>query len=145
MSRVVGYALAAVAVVLIIVYGSIALYRGSWDLANANAVRSNALAQKNANAQQKIIQHGSAMQAGLKDDFDNQFTAETGLTATIAQTPAAGQQPIIDQRLAIANKMCADASQMDSVRDLGAASVTWVHTHCAGPVVAANDSLRKGS
>jgi hypothetical protein len=135
----------AVAAVLVVVYGSVALYRGSWALTNANAARSYALAQKNANREQHIIQHGVGMQSGLISDYNNQDSAFTGITVQLVQVSAAQRQPLIDQRLAIANKMCADAAGLDSLGDIGAAGKTWVQKNCTGSVVSVSSSLRKGS
>jgi hypothetical protein len=99
---------------------------------------------KSVNRQASVIQHSLAYQTGQLTDLENSYTTVVSMAYQIQTAPKAGQQALIDQRLAIANEACAAASNITTVT-IPAADKTWVAANCSGSSVSTGSSLRKGS
>ena len=123
-----------VAVVVVVLAGVVTFvgWHANWWFTSQNIARTN-----------HAIQAGYANQTGLLSDFDNTYSQVVGMGPQITQAPAAARQGLIDQRLALAGKACADAAQITI--PLGAGNRAWVNANCSGSSVSAGSSLRKGS
>lgn len=136
-----GIVAAIVAVCAIVLAGAVVVggWQAGWWFTTQNAHRQGQI----RNIQAHSIQSGYAAQSGLLSDFGNKYTEIQGIAVQIQQAPAAQRQALIDQRLAIANQMCADAAQISI--SIGPANRAWVKKNCSGSAVSAGSSLRKGS
>lgn len=121
--RVVGYVLGAIAAVAIIIYGSFALYTGSW-----------ALSESIANHQAHVIHHGYEYQSTLarqiNKDIAGVLTDKTQLD-NLAADP--GSQVYIDQRARLASDagdVCQEADQVTSVEEVGPNAFKFIQANC---------------
>jgi Spy/CpxP family protein refolding chaperone len=133
---------AALLVVLAVAYGCVAIYRGSWMLANANAKRSFALQQKNTNRQNQIAVQGNANQQGQLAALDND--KQTITVIEVQQLPGTQGQfrkQLIAQILGTGGDACKAAAQITSM-ELGS-DRSWVRQNCQGGSLSPTSSLYK--
>lgn len=120
----------------ILVYGSFALYEGSWSLAKHNTQHSLEIQQQVANGQASIAANGWNYQSMLGSEITNGIDAVDHDTTDIASAKAQGltsyADSLIAQRSFDASKVCDQASQINGTLPPGMFQTTWINTNCDG-------------
>jgi hypothetical protein len=111
------------------------LHLFGWGLTNDNIRRTD-----------QAVANDPGAQAAFVSSFNTDYGFVVQITSEIEQVNGNVPQATIDQRLAYANKACADAAKL--LPPLGfrqQIDTSWVTAHCAGAVVKPGDQLRVGS
>lgn len=136
MGKVIAFIAGAVVLVGVIVYGSFAIYEGSWSLASHNLSHSLQLQQQNANGQASIVQNGWNYQTTLGQQIVSGITGVYHDTTSIDQYKAAGDTTSatneINQRAYDAGQVCYLVSQVNSALPKENPDTTWADTNCSG-------------
>ncbi len=134
----------AVLAVLVIVYGSMALYRGSWDLANANAARSYQLAQKNTNRQAHIDQSNYGAQKGFQAAVEQNISAAVGDVAQIPGAPDGAALKV--EAINAGDKACYWANQLvPSALPIPPQMEGWIKANCSFGTLSLHSPIRSGT
>ena len=134
---------AGVLVVLAVVYGSVAIYRGSWDLANANAARSYNLQQKNTNRQAHIDHSNYGAQMGFQTAVEQNIAAAVGDVAQIAGAPDGAYLKV--EAIDAGDKACYWANQLvPSALPIPAQMNSWIKANCSFGTLSLRSPIRSG-
>jgi hypothetical protein len=117
-------------VIVVLVYGSIALYRGSWDLATANVKRAGALARVQASQSNSVIQNQYNVQQGYQQAITNYVSQIDILVTGMAQNPAPGAARA--QMIRLGDDACAEAIKLTRSVPVPPAMQTWIKQNCDG-------------
>jgi len=136
MGRIFAWVVGVVVVVGLLVYGSFALYEGSWSLASHNLSHSLQLQRQNANGQAQNAQAGWNYQTTLGQRIVTDIDAVNHDTTSIDEYTAAGGAANLqtaadekNQRQTDAGEVCALAIQVNAVLP-PSSNTTWIHTNC---------------
>lgn len=122
--RIVGYVLGAVALVAGLIYGSFALYEGSWTLSESVA-----------NHQAHVIHHGYEYQSTLARQINKDIAlvlTDKQQLDTMAAVP--GNQEYTDQRARMqsdGNDVCQEADQVTSLEEVGQNAWSFIQANCS--------------
>lgn len=134
--RIAGWIAAAFVALGIIVYGSFAIYEGSWSLASHNLKHSLALQQQNANGQASIAANGWNYQTMLGQQIvngiDNVYHDTTSIAAYLKSGDTSDATAVTGQRAYDAGQVCYDASQVNSALPLENPNTAWINQNCDG-------------
>lgn len=133
---------AAIAAILIVIYGSVALYRGSWELTRANAARSYQLQKLNTDRQTQILHDSYSYQSATASDLTHKISDITDETTQMDGISPSSLQwsDLHAQRLGEAKLACADAVQLTRVPS---AQAGWVRQNCLAGTVSPASPLEK--
>ena len=125
MLKIVGFVVSTVLGVAVIVYGSFALYEGSWSLAQHNANHRAELVINGFNYQSTLGQQITAnIQAVAHDTTDIGNAQSQGLSDTVSN--------LKDQRQADAETVCQEANQINGSLPSGLFQTSWINANCSG-------------
>lgn len=132
MARIVAVIVSAAFIVAVIVWGSFALYEGSWDLAKHNVQHSLQIQQQQANGQASIAANGWNYQTMLGQEITKGIQNVTDDSTSIIQ---AGNNPNVvsqlkSQREADANTVCDEATQINGSLPQGQYQTKWIAANC---------------
>jgi hypothetical protein len=136
MGRIIAGIVGIVVFVAVVVYGSFALYEGSWSLASHNLNHSLQLQRQNANGQAQNNQAGWSYQTTLGERIVTDINAVNHDTTSIDQYTAAGGATNLqtaadekNQRQTDAGEVCALAVQVNAALP-PSSNTTWIRTNC---------------
>lgn len=139
MSRIAGWFAVAVIALAVIVYGSFALYEGSWSLASHNLNHSLQLQRQNANGQAQNAQAGWNYQTMLGQQIVQGIDDVNHDTTSLDQYQAAGNSTMVTdekgQRAYDAGQVCYKVSQVNGVLPKEDPNTHWVDINCSGGVL----------
>lgn len=137
--RVAGWIAAAVLIVVFTVYGSFALYEGSWSLASHNLNHSLELQKQNANGQAQNAATGWNFQTMLGRQIVAGIDNVQHDTTSIDEFKQAGNtQSATDetgQRAYDAGNVCDLATQVNGSLPQASPNTAWINTNCSGGVL----------
>jgi NOL1/NOP2/fmu family ribosome biogenesis protein len=125
-----------VMLVAVLVYGSFALYEGSWSLAAHNQQHSLELQQKQANGEASIAvsswNYQTMLGQQITKGIDN-VTIDTTQIGTATQQYGSNSIEVTDlksQREADGNTVCTQAEQVNGTLPSGMFQTTWIDKNC---------------
>lgn len=141
--RVFGYIAAAVLIVVLVVYGAVAIAKGSWDFANWNAAKSYQLAQKNQVRQNHLIQSNSMVQQGYQQAISQDVEA---VVSDIAQMPGAPDGAALKtEAINAGDHACAEALKLDpSAYPVPHDMAAWIKANCSVGNLSPGSPIRSG-
>lgn len=138
-ARIAGIIAAIVFVLAVVVYGSFAIYEGSWSLTAHNVKHGLEIQQQVANGQASIAANGWNYQSMLGQKIVTGIDAVNHDTTSIDQFRAAGDTVSVTdemgQRASDAGQVCYDASQVNGVLPHGDPNTDWINKNCSGGVL----------
>lgn len=136
MNKVIAVTLGAIIAMVLITYGSFALYEGSWSLAAHNQQHQNELNQKQANADASIAISGWSYQSMLGQQItkgiDNVVTDSTEIYQAKSQGLNDYANSLKSQRENDANTVCDEAQQINNSLPQGKYQTNWINKNCLG-------------
>lgn len=136
MGKVLAVIAGAILTVGVIVYGSFAIYEGSWSLAKHNLQHSLQLQQQNVNGQASIAAHSGGYQTALDQRISTGIQSVNDDTTNISQYERAGDTTDADnmknQRVSDVNAVCSQATQLTNVYSVGSFDNAWIGKNCEG-------------
>jgi hypothetical protein len=134
--RVLAWIIGVTLLLFVIVYGSFALYEGSWSLQKHNLSHSLQLQQQNANGQASIVANGWNYQTTLGQEIVAGISAVQHDTTSIDAYKQSGNTTEVTdetgQRAYDAGQVCYYASQVNSALPRENPDTTWVNDNCSG-------------
>lgn len=131
-----GYIAATIVSLGVIVYGSFAIYEGSWNLAKHNLAHSLQLQQQNANGQASIAANGWNYQTMLGQEIVKGIDNVHHDTSSIDQFKQQGNSvevtDVTGQRAYDAGEVCYLASQVNSALPKEDPNTIWINANCDG-------------
>lgn len=121
--RIVGWVLAIIALLGVMVYGSFALYEGSWTL-------QQSIVNHQAQVQHHSFEYQSTLARQINKDIAGVLTDKEQLD-TMAAVP--GNQEYTDQRARMqsdAGDVCQEADQVASVDEVGPNAWSFIQANC---------------
>ncbi len=136
--QVLGWTVTGIFAVLLVIYGLMAAYRGSWALTNANAARQHQLNMKRQTYNGQEIQQGYANQSAQRAALDNDLATIQNIDVQLA-AGAPGHSALVAQRRGVAGDACKAAVQIVQLgTDYG-----WVHRNCSGGALSATSPIAR--
>jgi hypothetical protein len=137
--RVFGAAAAVIVAIALVVYGSFAIYEGSWSLASHNLNHSLELQRQNANGQAQNAQAGWNYQTMLGQQIVSGIDNVQHDTTSIDQYKQAGNTVSAadetNQRAYDAGQVCGLVTQVNGVLPKESPNTKWVDANCSDGVL----------
>jgi len=135
LGRVIAWVAGIVAAVALVVYGSFAIYEGSWSLAAHNTQHQLQIQQQQANGQASIAANGWSFQTMLGQQITTGISNVTTVTTEIASAQAQGMtayaNQLMAQREADGNDVCQKATEVNGSLPQGASQTKWIEANCS--------------
>jgi hypothetical protein len=133
--RLLGGITATVIVVFAVVYGSFALYEGSWSLASHNAQHSLEIQKQITNGQGQIAEGSFSFQSALGErivtGIQSVNTDSTEIISASQQGDTTYANQLKSQREYDAGQVCYLATQVNGSLPAANVDTKWINTNCS--------------
>lgn len=134
-AKVVAFVIGCILAIAFVVYGSFALYEGSWSLASHNLTHSLQLQKQRANGEAQNTVSGWNYQTMLGQEITQHIDNVTQDTSNIDNAQLQGLTSYVNdlksQRQADANEVCQEATQVNGSLPVNQPQTQWVDKNCS--------------